>query len=158
MGEIKIKIDTDIQGAENEGSEILEATGNDIQEANDVKGQIEGMEGADDKVTEAIAAAPDSAREIASEKAEEHRSEMENPTGALDDLSAEAAQYETTERAVVDQANAIQGDYSSVGSEIASVAEASAEGFSEQKETADSARDELESNMDSSAQELEGVF
>ena len=159
MGRIKSGIESNIGDNRNRGQEIADVGQEKVSEATESRDALEGTNAVDDETQQAVEAARQSARETANGIAE---SEINQPTESvvesLGEVSNEAGEYSSVESNNASMAHGMRGDYTSIGGNLASQFETSAQEFQQLSEQAQLTSEQIHTRNSQIASDLMGTF
>ena len=159
MGRVKSGIESNINNNRERGQEITDAAQDKLSEAQESKAALDGTNAVDDETQQAVESAEESSRETADGIAE---SEIDQPTESvvesLNEVSNEATEYSDQETGNAGKASEMKGDYSSIGSNLSSRFEQSAQEFQALSQNATETGDRINQTNSQLASDLRGVF
>lgn len=142
-----------------QGDQVLETGDQKLEEAEDFKSALDGLDLFDEDAQEIADTATEGAQEVASEQAEDAiREPMEEVGESLTEVSDEAMKYADIEHNNAGGVSEGSGDYSSVASQAESSFEQHAEEFEETSDTAQETRDEYKDQAEQQASRLDSLF
>lgn len=159
MGSLKEGLTAKVESSQETGREITNVGEQKSTEASESAETLSSLECIDDDDREAAESARNEARSTAVSIAS---SEVRQPTtevvSGLSETSSEAQAYADVEHSDAGNASGMVGDYSGIGSSLASSFEASAAAFEGIASNANDVASQLESTNESLAAAIEGAF
>lgn len=159
MGRVKAGLDTNIADNQSRGQEIAEVGQEKVSEASESRDALESTNAVDDETQQAVEQARDSARETADGIAE---SEIDQPTESvvesLGEVSREATEYSDQELDNASSASGMTGDYTSIGGNLSSQFETSAQEFQERSDRAEQTGQQINEINSQLASDLRSTF
>lgn len=141
-----------------QGDQVQEMGEQKLEEADDFKGTLDGLDALDEDTQTIIDTATEGAQEVAREQGENIQTSMESVEDNLNDISEEALGYADIEHGNAENISNASGDYDSVASQAESSFEQHAEQFEESGETAQELSNEFKDIADDMNSKLESLF
>ena len=142
-----------------EGDNVVADGNQKLEEAQEFKGALDGLDIFDEDAGAIQEAATESAKEVASEQAENTiEKPMDDVTGSFTENAEAADTYSGTERENANKVSDAVGDYSSVGSTAQGEFNEHANQFEEARNMADNLSNEFSGKANDMVGRLEGMF
>lgn len=154
MGELKNRGREQLKEQGDNYKETQEQSKSEIEDRDTNVDIINNMEGIDDDDRENIENAKEAGKEIATQIAENIETSKNEVNSRVESTVQEMEGYEATEKDDAGKAASIDGSYSSVGSELESQFEASAEEFAEIASQGQEMQAEYDAKLEADVQNL----
>lgn len=154
MGELKNRGREQLKEQGDNYKETQEQSESEIEDRDTNVDIINNMEGIDDDDRENIENAKEAGKEIATQIAENIETSKNEVNSRVESTVQEMEGYEATEKDDAGKAASIDGSYSSVGSELESQFEASAEEFAEIASQGQEMQAEYDAKLEADVQNL----
>ena len=159
MGSLKLEQRQKVEDSRERGQEIQETGEQKLEEADASAQALEQIEAIDDDDQAAVETARNDSEGIAKALAESEITEPGSEVGeALKETSQESTEYSDTEMSDAEKATEMTADYEGTGQELSEHLQESGEEFREIAEQSDQTNEDLQSQLNQIAAQLEGVF
>lgn len=159
MGRVKSGIESNINENRDKGQEITDLAQDKLSEAQESKAALDGTNAVDDETQQAVESANEEARGTAEGIAS---GEIDQPTESvvesLNETSNEANEYSDQESDNASTASGMTGDYASIGGNLSSQFEQSAQEFQSLSENAQETGEQINQTNSQLASDLRGTF